>query len=173
MSIRSRTAVLAAAVLVIAGCAAVPSTPAPPAAVSRFGWIADLAGCCWRQSGFAADVCYWVASPEAVYWFSRNRQELLGCGRFVMATAGARRGFIYSWDDDSADPVMIFTLTDDALMTDENAESPRGLTQRISRDRFSVQDRPGAPPLVFTRKQSLSATDPGKARCLEWEATRR
>jgi hypothetical protein len=173
MSNRSSASVVVAAALMTAGCAATPGTQAPPAEASRFGWIADLAGSCWRQSDFGADVCYWVASPEAVYWFSRNRQELLGCGRFVMATADARRGFIYSWDDDSADPVMIFTLTDDAFITDENAESPPGSTQRISRDRFSVQDRPGAPPLVFTRKQPLSAADPGMSQCLQWESARR
>ena len=173
MSIRVKSFFLAAAVLVIIGCASTPQAVAPPSASSRFGWLAELAGSCWRQSDFGAEVCYWSTREENLYWFSRNSDGLLGCGRFVLATADARRGMVFSWDEDSAEPVLIFTLTDDSLVTDENSESTRGTSKRISRDRFSIQDRPGAPQLILTRKGSMSATDAGIAQCLAWQAAQR
>lgn len=168
-----KTSVSGAVVLLIAGCVSAPQPVAPPQASSRFGWLADLAGSCWRQSDFGADVCYWSTSEENLYWLSRNPDELLGCGRFVLATADARRGMVFSWDEDSAEPVLIFTLTDDSLVTDENSESTRGTSKRISRDRFSIQDRPGAPPLILIRKGPMSATDAGIPKCLEWQAAKR
>ncbi len=173
MSIRLKTSVLGAVVLLAAGCASTPQATAPPAASSRFGWLADLAGSCWRQSDFGAEVCYWSTSEENLYWFSRNSNGLLGCGRFVLATADARRGMAFSWDEDGAEPVQIFTLMDDSIVTDENSESTRGTSRRISRDRFSIQDRPGAPALILTRKGPMSSTDAGIPQCLEWQAAKR
>lgn len=173
MSIRVNALMLVGLVLVSTGCVNTPQAVVPPSASSRFGWLADLAGSCWRQSDFGAEVCYWSTSEENLYWFSRNPDELLGCGRFVLATADARRGMVFSWDEDSAEPVLIFTLTDDSLFTDENSESTRGTSKRISRDRFSIQDRPGAPALILTRKGPMPATDAGIARCLEWQASKR
>ena len=68
---------------------------------------------------------------------------------------------------------MSFSLTGDTLVTDENSESPQGTTRRISRDRFSIQDRPGKPVLLLTRKGSLVPVDAAIGQCLAWEAQRR
>lgn len=154
------------------GCTTMPSS-APPQSSTPFGWLADLAGACWRQNDFGADVCYWQADESNLYWFSRNRDELLGCGKFAVATAASARGAIHSWDEDSADTPMSFSLTGDTLVTDENSESPQGTTRRISRDRFSIQDRPGKPVLLLTRKGSLVPVDAAIGQCLAWEAQRR
>ena len=169
----ARAAGLVGLLALATGCGT-PRLGAPPSqTVSRLGWLADLAGSCWRQSDFGAEACYWISSPEVLYWFSRNHDGLLGCGRYVLSTHDTTRGSIHTWSDDRVDPPMTFTLSADVLVTDENAESPRGAAKRVSPDSFSIQDRPGSPPLVFQRKGPLSETDPGIPQCLRWEAGRR
>jgi hypothetical protein len=173
VALRRLTVGAAAASIMIAGCVAPTAAVPPREPAGRFGWMADLAAACWHQNDFDADVCYWFASPADLYWFSRNQDGLLGCGKFTLPKANAARGSIFSWDDDGDDAAMTFALNADSLVTDQNAESPSGMTRRISRDSFSIQDRLGAAAMILKRKGPLPLTDAAIRQCLAWEARAR
>jgi hypothetical protein len=65
----------------------------------ELGWLAELAGRCWRNRQYQSEICYWQSTPQRMHFLSRSGTRWLDCGVLVAADAEPGRIRSATWDD--------------------------------------------------------------------------